>query len=277
MLADINQQKIDLGILDCFGNDLKEAIFAQSKTKSFDENTVLFQENDSADCMYVIITGEVRIYFDTEDDSEQVLGTLTAGQFFGEQAILPGAVNKRTAHARTITDCVLLEITRELFEHVLKLFPNSFETFKNLGSKQLRHRLLQESELFKNIELNIDIQKSLTERFFSIGDIVYGKGQNDDNFYFVLWGVAELLGDTGVMNIPIRNFGPTRYFGENEVLTQVVRKQTMRAKTELLTLVLSGKKFRELCENYPLFKEYIIINSDRNCGEKKSRKDQTLA
>ncbi|MEY2567013.1 MAG: putative transport system ATP-binding protein [Actinomycetota bacterium] len=73
---------------------------------------VLFRQGDAGDVVYVVQRGEVELVCDRADGSEEVVGTATAGQYFGELAPLLGYPRSATARART--DCVV--VAREVSE-----------------------------------------------------------------------------------------------------------------------------------------------------------------
>lgn len=71
-----------------------------------DAQTVIFQENNPADTLFVIISGEVELTLHGEP-----LGTETRGGIIGEMAIAPSA--KRSATATTLTKVKLARLNRD--------------------------------------------------------------------------------------------------------------------------------------------------------------------
>jgi CRP-like cAMP-binding protein len=62
----------------------------------FDAQSVIFSENEPADVMYVVLSGEVELSLHGE-----VLGTETAGGIIGEMAIINSKSRNSTATAKT--------------------------------------------------------------------------------------------------------------------------------------------------------------------------------
>ncbi len=62
---------------------------------------VIFRQGYPADHAYVVLTGEVEIYRETADGSEERLAVLPPGQMFGEMGVLDDA--PRSASARAVT------------------------------------------------------------------------------------------------------------------------------------------------------------------------------
>ena len=84
--------------------------------KACPAGTVLFREGDAGHTMYVIQAGEVRISRDVAD-SDTTLAVLSAGDFFGEMAILND--KPRTATATVIEDAKLLIIDSKTFRAMI--------------------------------------------------------------------------------------------------------------------------------------------------------------
>ena len=73
----------------------------------------LFRVGDSADAMYIIESGRVRITVTDADGREVILASLGHGDFFGEMAMLDG--HGRSADATVTEDSCLAVLTRENF------------------------------------------------------------------------------------------------------------------------------------------------------------------
>lgn len=81
-------------------------------------NTIVFQEGDTADNFYIILSGSVEVYV---EKTKKVLNTMEAGSFFGELALLLN--DKRTASIRTLEPTELFMISKKSFERLLKSQP----------------------------------------------------------------------------------------------------------------------------------------------------------
>ena len=85
--------------------------------KKIPTNTVLFQEGDHGEEMYIIQSGKVKISRRIRG-VEKTLATLEKGEFFGEMAILND--KPRSAAAETIEDCEMLVIDRKTFDALIR-------------------------------------------------------------------------------------------------------------------------------------------------------------
>ena len=85
--------------------------------KKIPTSTVLFQEGDKGEEMYIIQSGRVKISKRIRG-VEKTLATLEKGEFFGEMAILND--KPRSASAETIEECEMLVIDRKTFDALIR-------------------------------------------------------------------------------------------------------------------------------------------------------------
>jgi CRP/FNR family transcriptional regulator, cyclic AMP receptor protein len=88
--------------------------------RDFAAGTVLFEEGQPGEDMYVVLTGHVEIRRKV-GETEHVLAVLNPGDFFGEMAILNQ--RPRSATAVTRVDSQLLVIEGRMFEAMLRARP----------------------------------------------------------------------------------------------------------------------------------------------------------
>jgi CRP-like cAMP-binding protein len=88
--------------------------------REFPAGTVLFEEGQPGDDMYIVVTGEVELRRQV-GDAERVLAVLPSGEFFGEMAILNGRPRSATAVVRS--DARLFVIDGTTFEAMLRARP----------------------------------------------------------------------------------------------------------------------------------------------------------
>ena len=97
----------------------------QEKIKS---GTVIFRQGDEGDRFYLVNEGE--IHLERVDNSVKTLDiVLTAGNFFGEMALVKNI--PRTATAEAVTDAVLFSLDKESFRSIME---NSLFVGKELDS-----------------------------------------------------------------------------------------------------------------------------------------------
>lgn len=101
--------------------------------RDFTPGTVLFEEGQPGDYMYVVQHGEIEIRRQV-GETERVLAVLPPGEFFGEMAILNGRPRSATAVVRT--PARLLVIEGKTFEAMLRARPEiALRIIKSLATR----------------------------------------------------------------------------------------------------------------------------------------------
>lgn len=79
--------------------------------RSYKAGEVLFRQGDSADCLYVLLSGKVRVYSDNGQGREVTYDTLRAGEIFGE-LFLDGGPRSASVQAITAIECLIVKETK---------------------------------------------------------------------------------------------------------------------------------------------------------------------
>ncbi|MBF8269936.1 MAG: hypothetical protein HW386_1645, partial [Gammaproteobacteria bacterium] len=84
-----------------------------------DPGEFVMKESDSGNCLYVVLSGSVEIFTFDDNDKIVILAEHMRGDYFGEQALLPGSTGKRNAYARTNGPTKLIKIPKAYFRLIL--------------------------------------------------------------------------------------------------------------------------------------------------------------
>lgn len=114
--------------------------------KSCPKNMLLLSEGDLTDCLYVIVSGRVKVYRKDEDGKEVILAMLGPGEYFGEMALLDN--EPRSASIITRTACELLMIPKDDFMKIFSLYPAALSLLKGMS-----HRLREANQMIKSLAL----------------------------------------------------------------------------------------------------------------------------
>ncbi len=95
-----------------------EELIVNSKVRSYAPGSILCVENAVEDVFYMILEGEVEVTKVINNNEKRLLKTLTAGDFFGEMALIHNAPRGATVTAKTAI--TTLELEKAAFERVLK-------------------------------------------------------------------------------------------------------------------------------------------------------------
>ncbi|MBU1777634.1 MAG: cation:proton antiporter, partial [Gammaproteobacteria bacterium] len=112
-----------------FFRQLSQADFAEIepllKQHSATESEDIVKQGEPGDSLYLIARGVVRVLRadgENDEDKEHAVGTLLAGDFFGEQALLHG--EPRNATCRAVTPCYLYRLQRKDFDELRQRWPS---------------------------------------------------------------------------------------------------------------------------------------------------------
>jgi CRP/FNR family transcriptional regulator, cyclic AMP receptor protein len=98
-----------------------EIVYNHVFEQSIKKESILFMEGMPGELLYIIMSGRVEIIKKTEYNEELVLATLGANEIVGEMSLIDS--EPRTATGRTSEDSVLMVITRQKFNEILKSDP----------------------------------------------------------------------------------------------------------------------------------------------------------
>ena len=96
-----------------------------------EKGTVIFEENEPGDCMYIIFSGDIQIH-----KGKTTLAILHEKEVFGELALLDAET--RSASATAKTDCILFKIDQEPFYELIDTRPEVARGFIKILCNRLR-------------------------------------------------------------------------------------------------------------------------------------------
>ena len=99
--------------------------------EEIEQGTLIFEEGEPGDCMYIIFTGEIEI-----KKGKTTLAILQAKEVFGELSLLDAETRSATATAKT--DCFLFKIDQEPFYELIESRPEVAMGFIKILCKRLR-------------------------------------------------------------------------------------------------------------------------------------------
>ena len=110
-------------IFSRLSNDHAEQIERRSVRRKIKKNTIVMNEGDTSDSMYIIISGRVKVYLNDANGKEVVVNDMRERDYFGEYALLDGS--KRSASVITTEACEFLIISKDT---IIKTFRDSPDT-----------------------------------------------------------------------------------------------------------------------------------------------------
>ena len=109
-------------LFEVLSDSEREALIKEMELESHEEGSVILSEGDPGDSMYVISSGEVKVYTRATGKSGSVyLAKLGEGDFFGEVSVLTGKPRTATITASQPTE--LLRLDKEKLDNALAKHP----------------------------------------------------------------------------------------------------------------------------------------------------------
>lgn len=144
------------------------AIEALGVQRTYPKSTVIINEGDQANAMYIVLTGKVRVYVSDEGGKEFILNTMGDGEHFGELSLLDEEV--RSASVVTLEKSTFSIIHKEDFAKLLVDHPRiALVLLKNLSN-----RIRQLTDNVKTLALQ-DVYGRIRKTLLSMAEEVNGQ------------------------------------------------------------------------------------------------------
>lgn len=101
--------------------------FSTTHISKYEISQVVYRQDDFADSVFYIRTGQVKITVTSKEGKEAVVGILGAGDFFGEKVLNGQVLRKATAVA--LTECAITRIQKADFIRLVHSDPKFYELF----------------------------------------------------------------------------------------------------------------------------------------------------
>lgn len=103
-------------------------------TRSYPKNSVIINEGDQANAMYLVKSGKVRVFVSDSQGKEFILNTMGPGEYFGELSLLDD--ERRSASVMTIEPATFSILYKDDFtKALLNNPPLALVLIKNLTSR----------------------------------------------------------------------------------------------------------------------------------------------
>jgi len=96
------------------------AIGTRAIARRYPKNTIIVSEGDSADGLFIMLEGRVKVFVSDAQGHEVILGTHGPGEYFGEMSLDTGP---RSASVITLEPCQLLVVPKDAFREFIEDHP----------------------------------------------------------------------------------------------------------------------------------------------------------
>ncbi len=211
----------------------------------------LINEGEEGDSFYIIVDGTVRI-LQSVDDTQEEMGHLGPGQFFGEISLLTPL--KRVATVQTVSTCQLLRLSRMDLQSIVVQYPKVHKELRRFIHHRLLQNLVITSLLFFPLS---DVKRwELAQRFMMIelpsDHTIANEGQPMDGFYIVAGGAVDVYQLSPSMDFEwVEQLRPGQFFGELPLMYQVPSRYTYFTQEPVTLLKLDVEGFADILIDYP--------------------------
>ena len=214
---------------------------------------LVYRKGDPGNGMYLVERGQVELHGDGE-----MLARLTAGNDFGEMALVSG--RPRTSDALAATDTNLWVLYRNDFEQLLSRYP----AVQAAVTETVAQRLASADEAFydrhlRQITLLSGLSRSQIEAVrrrlqaarYRAGETVFYRGDEPDGLFMVERGQVSVDVPNNAGGVTEAIFSDGDIFGEGALLLDGPHTTTARAVTDLDVWLLRREDFEDLMLQYP--------------------------
>mmetsp|Transcript_11420 Transcript_11420/g.26393 ORF Transcript_11420/g.26393 Transcript_11420/m.26393 type:complete len:626 (-) Transcript_11420:181-2058(-) len=205
-------------------SDHLETVVLAMFPKQVASGEVLIQQGEEGDNFYIVEEGSFDVFVQRGDEASPGGKVLEygPGASFGELALMYNC--KRAATVRATSNAKVWALDRQSFRMMLC-------TAENTRARQYEG-FLENVDIFKHLtkfEL-AQVSDLLTSELFEGGEEIVKQGDMGNCFYILEDGQAKayISGDKGEIEVKSYN-NPGDYFGEIALITQGVRRATVRA------------------------------------------------
>jgi CRP/FNR family transcriptional regulator, cyclic AMP receptor protein len=123
----------------------------------------IFNEQEKGDALYVVDSGEVRIWVRDEDVKPVTLAELKPGEFFGELAVLDRGA--RSTNATAISDTAVHRLSSDDFQKFLMAHPDvAIDVICEIGVRLRQTNALVSQRVSRNINKEMEERATIGER-----------------------------------------------------------------------------------------------------------------
>ena len=157
-----------------FPEDQLRALATMVMRRSAPRGSAIMHAGDPTDCLYIVISGRLKVMMGEADGKEVILSIIGPGEFFGEMGLIDDS--PRSASVIAIEPCVMLSVTKRAFKKCLVenvalamavmrvLVRRLREADRKIGSLAMLDVYGRVARLLLDMSENVNGQKVVTKR-----------------------------------------------------------------------------------------------------------------
>lgn len=235
-----------------------QSLLEHVETKIFPKGSFICKEGEKGDSLMIIIRGEVAVTKINPEGNEIWVRNLWEGEFFGEFGFFID--QRRHANVKAVTECEILEISRDELEKIFKNHPRLKEVLQNLFKKRVLDLFLALSPLFS--KLNFQEREDLFKRFRLIkvpsDTTLFRIGDPPTSLYMIKSGEVEIYTENRLRQkilLDIQKSG--NFFGELSLILNRPRMTYAKTTQPSELLELTKEDFEAIIQKYPNLRSHV--------------------
>jgi cAMP-dependent protein kinase regulator len=213
--------------------------------------TLICREGETADSMYIIVHGLVRVSSRDLQGDPLWLTNLHEGEFFGEFGLFSDG--KRHADVIAVEDTELLQIGRRQLEEIIQEHPRVQEVLLAFYKERVVDTLLAKSALTRS--LSPEQRRGLLEHsaleIHEGGSMIIQEGDDGMHLFVIKSGEVEVFTGLGDKRIELAVLHPGDIFGEISVLTGTPTTANVVARDRVELVKFSRREVVEIAGQHP--------------------------
>jgi CRP-like cAMP-binding protein/ferredoxin len=178
------------------------------------------------------------------------VATLHAGDLFGEMTCM--SLYPRSATVRAATDCVMLEMLRNVLDIIQRNKTLKAQLDANYKKRALDDHLRSVPMFASLTQEFIDLLRHKVELVrYGQGDIICRQGDIADNFYLVRLGFVKVSEPHPGGDLVLAYLGRGGYFGEIGLLGEGRRTATCTALDHVELVRIHAEEFAQMMQQFP--------------------------
>ncbi|MGE5372496.1 MAG: cyclic nucleotide-binding domain-containing protein [Solirubrobacterales bacterium] len=212
------------------------------KVQTFYPGQNVITRGEIGETFYIMRVGKVEVIAPI-NGQDKIVTELSAGDSFGEIALLKDIPRTASVRAKTLSEMFVLD--KRDFKALASRFDDLEARFQQAIETS---NIIRRMPLFE--ELSADQTASLMSKFSvqlaAKGETIIRQGEVGDRFYILKQGKVDVLVWDGSQYKPVAYLGPGEYFGEIALLLNIPRTSTIRALEDCELMTLTRKDFNEV-------------------------------
>jgi uncharacterized membrane protein len=130
---------------------------------SFKAGDTIFNQDDTGDALYVVDSGQVRLWVLDDDMKQVTLAEMENGEFFGELAVLDRGA--RSTNATSLTDTELHRLSSDDFQAFLLQHPDAaIDVICEISARMRKTNALVMQRVTRNVNVEMERRATFGER-----------------------------------------------------------------------------------------------------------------